>query len=131
MSEIYLDHAAATPVDPRVVKAMAPFASLHYANPSSIHRAGRKAKASLAEARQTIARVLHCQPAEIIFTAGATEANNLAIRGVMEKNPEGEILVSAVEHESVLAPAGLFSARRIPVNREGITEQAEISKIIN
>ena len=111
---IYLDYAAASPVDPRVVAAMTPFWHDNYANPASIHRFGRKAAHALEQARQTVAEQLHAHPSEIIFTSGGTESNNLALRGValaklaeMKKqgNKRPHLIVSAIEHKSVLMTA--------------------------
>lgn len=105
---IYLDHAATTPVDPRVLDAMLPYFTSLYGNPSSVHEAGRDARAGLDWARGTLARILGCRPREIVFTAGATEANNLAIRGVVDRalrEHPGErhhLVTTAIEHHAVL-----------------------------
>src|SRR5258708_34302382 len=130
MKQIYLDYAAATPMDPKGVRAMRPFFSRRFYNPSAIYLAGRDARQALEEARSSIAQNLGARPAEIVFTAGATEANNLAIQGVMHSHPAGEILLSAIEHESVLAPAGLFKHRLVPVNPQGIIDLGELKKMI-
>jgi len=124
---IYLDYAAATPMDPKVVTAMRPYFSRQFYNPSSIYLAGKAANQALVAARSTVAQILGARPGEVIFTAGATEANNLAIQGVMRTHSKGEILVSTIEHESVLAPASLFNCRMIPVDKKGrvILEQLE------
>src|SRR5437867_507154 len=82
-SRIYLDYAAATPIDPAVLKAMQPYFSQHFQNASATYLAGRGVHQALAESRSQVARLLGARPAEIIFTAGATEANNLAIQGLM------------------------------------------------
>ncbi|MEK7066736.1 MAG: aminotransferase class V-fold PLP-dependent enzyme, partial [Patescibacteria group bacterium] len=76
---VYLDHAATTPVREEVQRAMQPFFSSHYGNPSSLYREGTVARGALAEARQTIARIIGAQPETIVFTSGGTEGNNLAI----------------------------------------------------
>ncbi|MBI2591943.1 cysteine desulfurase [Candidatus Saccharibacteria bacterium] len=129
--QVYLDYAAATPLDPSVIKAMAPYFADNFYNPSAIYLGGRTARQALEKARATIARNLGAKPAEIVFTAGATEANNLAIQGVMRSYPDGEILVSAIEHESVLGPAGLFKCREIPVDQNGRVVLKELEKMIN
>ncbi|HUG17094.1 MAG TPA: cysteine desulfurase family protein [Thermomicrobiales bacterium] len=109
---IYLDHAATTPVDPRVLDAMLPFFSERYGNPSSVYDLGRDARAGLDWARETLAHLLNCQSSEIIMTSGATEANNAAIKGVawgrrlQGEQPGGHIVISAIEHPSVLQAAG-------------------------
>lgn len=106
---IYLDHSATTPTDPRVVEAMLPYWTTHYGNASSLHAPGKTAAAALEEARQAVARVLNCQPAgpaEIIFTSGGTESDNLALRGVaygMKARGRGNhIITSAAEHHATL-----------------------------
>src|SRR5438105_73254 len=112
---IYLDYAAATPLDPRVLEAMAPYFTELFYNPSATYLAGREAKAILDKARSQVAGWLGSRPAEIIFTSGATESNNLAISGLAGQYPGAEVLVSSVEHESVLVPAKAYSAKLIPV----------------
>ncbi|MBI4033717.1 cysteine desulfurase [Candidatus Saccharibacteria bacterium] len=119
MKKIYLDYAAATPVDPQVFSAMQPYFSDRFYNPSANYLAARQVKKELEKARSDVARCLGAKPAEVVFTAGATEANNLAIQGVMRQYPDGEVLLSAIEHESVLEPAGLFNGKKIPVDAAG------------
>lgn len=128
MKSIYLDYAAATPLDPAVLKAMQPFFAEKFYNPSATYLASRAVKEDLNSARATIAKWLGARPSEIYFTAGATEANNLAIQGVMKQFPGGEILVSDIEHESVLAPAGLLKHKKITVNQQGIVNLADLQK---
>jgi len=128
---IYLDYAAATPVDPGVLKAMMPYFSKEFYNPSATYLAGRAARKELEEIRARAASVVGAKPAEVIFTAGATEANNLAIQGVMRQFPGGELLVSAVEHESVLEPAKLYDGKEIPVNNEGQIVLNKLSNLIS
>lgn len=130
-SPVYLDYAAATPMDPEVVSAMQPFFSDNFYNPSATYLAGRAARQSLSLVRGRVAAHVGCRPAEVIFTAGATEANNLAIQGVMRAFPEGEVLVSAIEHESVLAPAELGNCRRIPVDEKGIVDLAKLAEMVS
>lgn len=105
-TEIYLDHAATTPVDPRVLEAMLPYFTEQFGNPSSIYAAGRQARAAIDQARARIARILHCQPREIVFTSGGTESDNLAIKGVAwwhRLNGRGNhIITTAFEHHAVL-----------------------------
>lgn len=117
--EIYLDYAAATPVDPAVLEVMQPYFADKFYNPSAAYLAAQKARSDLNRARAAVAACLGAKPAEIVFTAGATEANNLAIQGIMHQYPGGEVLVGAVEHESVLAPARLFRHQEIPVDKQG------------
>lgn len=131
MNQIYMDYAAASPIDKRVLNAMEPFFSQQFYNPSATYLAGRAARQALQSARASIARNLGARPAEITFTAGATEANNLAVQGVMRNFPDTELLVSAIEHESVLAPAKLFKHRVVPVSPQGIVDTAKLEKMID
>ena len=102
---IYLDHNATTPLDPRVWAAMAPYLRDYYANPSSIHAPGRMVRTAVDQAREQVAALVNVHPAQVIFTSGGTEANNLALKGVMGRFPGQRLAVSAVEHASVLQPA--------------------------
>ena len=135
---IYLDHAATTPVDPEVVAAMLPYFTAHYGNPSSIYRLGQNGRAALDHARQTIARVLYCEPAEVLFTSGATESDNLALRGVAWhrrlQDPDGpppHIVTTRIEHHAVLHPAEDlerqgFAVTYVPCDAEGIVQVEDI-----
>ena len=102
---IYLDHAATTPVDPRVRDAMLPFLGESFGNPSSIHAAGRAVRAAVERAREQVAALVNASPAEIVFTSGGTEADNAAVRiaSVLAGRPDGEIITSPAEHHAVLA----------------------------
>ncbi|MBI4779232.1 cysteine desulfurase [Candidatus Falkowbacteria bacterium] len=107
---IYLDHSATTPVDKAVLKAMLPYFSRIYGNPSSIHNFGQTASIAVSRARKNIAEFLNCEAKEIIFTSGATEADNLAVFGVvnaLSKSNQGKklhVITSAIEHPAVLEP---------------------------
>jgi len=99
---IYLDHAATTPVDPRVVEAMQPYWSQVYGNTSSIHSVGRAALRALDEARQTVADVLGCHSTEIVFTGCGTESDNLAVRGAAWQSAgKGHLITTPIEHHAV------------------------------
>jgi cysteine desulfurase len=102
---IYLDYAATTPVDQRVLDAMLPYFRETYGNPSSIHRFGQKAETALEQAREKVAGVLHCKPDEIIFTSCGSESGNLALRGaaLARRNASGQkwILTAKTEHDAV------------------------------
>lgn len=100
--KIYLDNAATTPVDTKVLSAMKPYWMVDFANPSSIHSMGVKAKIALQAARKTIASALSAHDREITFTSGGTEANNLAIFGFAAKNKNAHFITSEIEHSSVL-----------------------------
>lgn len=122
---IYLDYAAATPMDADVLTAMQPYFSERFFNPSATYLPAVSVRQDLEAARAKVAHWLGARPVEITFTAGGTEANNLAIRGVMEHYPDATVLVSAVEHESVLQPAHQFNCREIAVDEKGmVTSQA-------
>lgn len=107
MTPIYLDYNATTPVVPEVVDAMLPFLREHFGNPSSSHAFGQCAAQAVAEARRQVATLIGASAAEIVFTGGATEANNLALLGVARAfgKTQGHLIVSAVEHPAVMAPA--------------------------
>lgn len=139
---IYLDHASATPVDPKVMKAMLPYLSREFGNPSAIYKEGVASKKALEAARRDIARVLSARPAEIVFTNGATESLNLALRGAVAawksehsaENPE--IIVSSIEHEAVLGTARALSeggAKIIYVkpDNNGIISARDVEKLIS
>jgi len=137
---IYLDHSATTPVDKRVLKAMLPYFSSTYGNPSSLHSFGQKAAAGVEKAREQAAEFLNCEPGEIIFTSGATEADNLAIFGVvgaLRRQSAGEphIITSKVEHPAVLEPFSKLEEQgvevsRLPVKKNGIIDLEVFKKSI-
>ena len=116
---IYLDHAAATPVDSDVLAAMQPFFAEQFYNPSATYLPARAVRAALDDARSKVAYWLGVRPSEIIFTAGGTEANNLVIQGVLRKNPNCSVTVSSVEHDSVLAPAQKYNCSVALVTEQG------------
>ena len=128
---IYMDYAAATPMDPAVADAMQPYFSETFYNPSAVYMAGTAVRKDMEKARAAVARWFGSRPSEIIFTAGATEANNLAIHGIMQQFPEANLVVSSVEHDSVLAAAVNYSCKTIPVDTEGIVALAELDKLID
>ncbi len=131
----YLDHAATTPMYPEVATQMAKLLT-DYGNPSSLHASGRRARRLVEEARETVANVLGCRPAEVVFTSGGTEANNIALKGIAwdarDKDPKrNRVLISAVEHHAILDPAHWlgdsdgFKVEYIPVTKTGqVTAQA-------
>jgi cysteine desulfurase len=128
---IYLDHAAATPVDKKVIAVMAPFYSELFYNPSALYNGARQVKSALEEARSDVARVIGARTSEIIFTAGGTESANLAIKGVMAANPDGNCVVSAVEHDAVLKPAMRYAHKIVPVNHNGIVDKDSLMELID
>lgn len=119
MKTVYLDYAAATPMAKSVHLAMEPYFSERFHNPSALYLSGRGVKADLEAARSDVARELGARPAEIVFVAGGTEANNLAIRGIMEKH-KGKMLISSVEHESVRAASERYKISEITVDSRGV-----------
>ncbi len=130
MKTIYLDHAAATPLDPSVLKQMMPFLSDQFYNPSATYLAAKKIRNDTEEARARVAKVLAVRPREIIFTAGATEANNIVIHGVMARYPEAKVLVSAIEHDSVLEAAKQYDHAIIPVDQKGMLDLKELRALL-
>jgi cysteine desulfurase len=123
MSVAYLDHNATSPLRPEAFDAMAE--ALRMAgNPSSVHRAGRRARALVDQARRDVAAPVGALPAEVVFTSGGTEANNLALRGSGRRR----VLVSAVEHDSVLQAAA--DAAIVPVDGEGVVDLAALERML-
>lgn len=131
-SRIYLDHSATTPVDPRVVQAMAPYWEASFGNSESSHAFGREAANALERARQTVATVLDCQLSEIVFTGSGTESDNLAIRGAAwaaRRAGHGNHIVSTpIEHHAVghtldqLRDLFGFEVDYVPVDRDGLVD---------
>ena len=125
---IYLDHHATTPCDERVVEAMLPFFSQQFGNPASLtHEYGRRAANAVEDARISIARFFGVQPNEIYFTAGATESNNIALNLL---RPGDHLIVSAIEHKSVLVPARRHDVTILEPDREGFIEPARLREAI-
>ncbi len=122
---IYLDHHATTPIDPRVLDAMLPYFRHDFANADSLHAPGRNAREAVESARSQIAELLQITPRELIFTSGATEANNLALKGVMQAAPPGShLIINAAEHSSILETAERLARRgcrltMLPVDDQG------------
>jgi cysteine desulfurase len=128
---IYLDYAAATPLDSRVFKAMQPYFSDIFYNPSASYRLARNVAKDIADSRSKVAKVLSVKPSEIYFTSGGTESNNLAICGVMEANPGKNLVISSIEHESVSGPAKKFDYRVVPVDKNGQVIIPQLEKLID
>jgi cysteine desulfurase len=137
---IYLDHAATTPVDVRVLEAMQPYWAEHFGNTSSIHSIGREAQQGLDQARQTVAEVLGCSPQEIVFTGCGTESDNLAIRGVAlaarETKRGRHIITLPIEHHAVgvtveqLRDLYGFEVTFVEVDQYGMVDPAAIERAI-
>lgn len=118
-STIYLDYAAATPLDSDVLTAMKPYFSQKFYNPSAGYTSAQQVRKDLDLARAQVAHWLGARSSEIIFTAGGSEANNLAIHGLMRQYPEANIVVSGIEHESVLTTAEHYDYREVGVCADG------------
>ena len=134
---VYLDYAAATPVDPEVLEAMRPYWSGRYSNASSMHESGRRAKAAIDGARAAVAEVLGCEPREVIFTGSGTESDNTALLGVARANRAhgNHIVISAVEHKAVLESAQQlknegFEVSIAPVDAYGTVNVEEILQLV-
>ncbi|MBC8262533.1 MAG: cysteine desulfurase NifS [Anaerolineales bacterium] len=137
---IYLDHAATTAVDPRVVEAMLPYFNPKYGNASSIYRIGQEAGKALDEARRTVADVLGCQPKEVIFTSCGTESDNLALRGVgwarRNLGKGNHIITSSIEHHAVshtceqLEKHFGFEITYLPVDKHGLVDPDDVGRAI-
>lgn len=124
---IYLDHAATTPMMDEVVDAMLPYQQQYFGNPSSVYAAGREAKKGLEEAREKVAAAIGAQPSEVVFTAGGTEADNLALKGAIAKaDPRRRhLIVSSIEHHAVLHSAEWLERQGcrvtfLPVDADGL-----------
>lgn len=122
----YLDHNATTHLDPRVLEAMLPYLSGPSANASSLHRYGRIARDAVEQARVQVAALVGCEPKELIWTSGGTEANNLAIKGVLASGGRGRVLYGATDHPAVMEAAESLSARGIAVEPVAVDAQGLI-----
>ena len=128
---IYLDHHATTPCDPLVVEAMLPYFTTQFGNPSSAHAAGARTADVVQTAREQVAGLVGAQPGEVVFTSGATEANNLALLGYARAarvtNPRRRIVISAIEHKAIINPAKQlaregFEIITLPVDAQGTVD---------
>lgn len=135
---IYLDHAATTPTDPRVVEAMLPYFSETFGNTSSAHSTGQRAESAVETARAAIARVFNCAPSEIVFTSGGTESDNLALRGAaLARAARGRHLITTtVEHSAVIRTVGQlvehmgFTSTLLSVDRHGRVDPEDLGDSI-
>ncbi len=133
---IYMDHAAGKPVDPRILEVMLPHMKQLYGNPSSLHASGQETKGALEDARAKIATLINAERKEtIIFTSGATESNNLAIKGVANRNKDRgtRVITSSVEHMSVVNPVKFLSTKGfeavfLPVDNYGFVNLESLEK---
>jgi len=138
MGVIYMDHNATTPLDPAVLEAMLPYLKEHFGNPSSTtHEYGKVAREAVEEAREKVARLIKARREEIIFTSGATESDNLAIKGVAYayKDKGNHIITSSIEHKAVLNTCHFleeegFKVTYLPVDRYGLVDPDDVKKAI-
>ena len=138
--KIYLDYAATTPVDKKVLKAILPYFSEKFGNAMSIHQFGQEALKAVDKAREQVAEFLKCSPTEIIFTSGATESNNLAIKGALRsyysrpenKNKKPHIITTKFEHHCVLDTCKILEKEAsaevtyLPVYKEGVVKIEDV-----
>lgn len=132
---IYLDYSATTPLDPTVLKAMQPFFSSTFANPASVHTPGQQALKAVDDTRHQIAKLLQVSGHDITFTSGSTEANNLALFGILGKRKDIHIITTQIEHASILEPCHELEKRGIKltyvrVNKEGLVKPTDIMAAI-
>ena len=134
---IYLDYNATTPIDPRVLEAMMPFLTDLYGNAASNHLAGALVKKEVDQAREKVAELIACQPNELIFTSGATEAINLAVKGLVEANPPRTHLITvATEHKAMLdvfgylERKGIVTVTYLSVDRDGLIDLNELKEAV-
>jgi len=137
MKRVYVDYAATTPLDPRVLEAMKPYFTVVYGNASSINTFGLEARHALEDARKTVAGLMNADPRELIFTGSATEANNLALKGFAfkEGREKTHIAISAIEHDCVLNSAKWlekqgFNVTYLPVDRHGLLDLGELENAL-
>jgi len=134
---VYLDFNASTPIAPEVAEAMRPFLTEHYGNPSSLHWSGKPAKEAVERARGQVAGLLHCDPTEVVFTSGGSEANNHALKGVFFalRDRGNHLVTSAVEHPAVIQPCRFLErlgarVTCVPVDRFGRVSPEDIRRAI-
>jgi len=135
-SRIYFDHSATTPLDPRVLDAMTPFLSGAFGNPSSLHQEGRIARGAIEKARAQVAALIGADPEEIIFTASGTEADNLALIGVVRASGKpGHIVISTIEHAAVLETCKFLASTgtkvtHLPVDSDGLVLTDSLLRVL-
>jgi cysteine desulfurase len=137
MRKVYLDHAATTPVHPKVLETMLPYFTAKFGNPSNLHDIGREAKNAVEEARAATAALIGALPEELFFTSSGTESNNLALKGLAQANDRkgNHIIVSQIEHFSVLHPVKTleksgFKVTYIDTDKTGLVNPDDIAKAV-
>jgi len=134
---VYMDHAATTPTDPRVVESMLPYFTRTFGNPSSVHGVGQEARKAVDEAHEAVARVLNCAAQEVVFTSGGTESDNSAVKGAAYalKQSGNHIITTAIEHHAVLhscqqlEQAG-FRVTYLPVDKDGLVHLDDMERAL-
>ncbi|HCS48558.1 MAG TPA: cysteine desulfurase NifS, partial [Candidatus Aminicenantes bacterium] len=129
MRQVYLDHIAATPLDPQVLEAMLPFFRDKFGNPQSLHSAGQEALIALEEARLRVAQLIGAEDSEVFFTSSGSEANNFALKGMAtaRRDKGRHLVLSAIEHQSILhsiksLEKSGFSSTLVPVDKHGLVD---------
>lgn len=136
MKRIYLDNAATTPVSPEVIEAMMPYYVDHFGNPSAQYAEGRHTRLAIENARKQIALCLSTHPSQIIFTSGGTEANNLALRGIIKARKITTVISSPIEHASVsrtlyeLSSSGIIDLKMVNISKEGLPDHHHLEKLL-
>ena len=133
MHRVYMDANATTPLAPEVFVAMRPWFSEQFGNASSIHFHGQRARAAVERARDQVARLLGCRPAEVVFTSGGTEGDNLALAGVL--TPGDHLITSSIEHHAVLHTAERLRERGIdvtflPIDGSGAVDPGDVRRAL-
>jgi cysteine desulfurase len=133
MKRVYMDANATTPLLPEVLEAMRPYFIERFGNASSIHQQGQQARAAVEHARESVAALLNCRPAEIVFTSGGTESDNMALFGLMQQGDH--LITSSIEHHAVLHAAEKLRERGmevtfLPVSSEGVVDPQEVRRAI-
>ncbi len=134
---IYLDHAATTPMDPRVLEVMTPYFTDIFGNPGGVYAMGRKAARAVDDAREMTAEILHCRPTEVIFTGGGSESDNLAIKGISAslRKRGSHIITSSIEHHAVLHTCQAleqqgFTVTYLPVDSSGKVQVEDVEQAL-
>jgi cysteine desulfurase len=126
----YLDHAASTPMRPEAIAAMVPLLADEFGNPSGAHALARRARTTLDDARARLAAVVGCEPGDVVFTSGGTEADNLAVRGVAAART-GAVVCAATDHHAVLHPIEVAGGRTVPVDPRGIVDLDALASVLD
>ena len=133
---VYLDNAATTPIAPEVIDAMIPVLKDGFGNPSSTHFYWRQTKALIETSRRTVAKILNCQPSEIIFTSGGTEADNMALYSSVHQMGVKQIITSSIEHHAVghtaeaIEKAGLAKVSLVKIDEKGNVDLADLERLL-